>query len=122
MGITSKPTANLTVCNPASKPPKAQNHTGSDEQVGKDARDENPHQVPNKPVSLGKPITEKKLYQSPNYAVAAISPDLSIKDALEIFQICALAGRQELIAGFLEGGLSPDIARERLLANKAGLE
>ena len=63
MGITSKPTANLTVNNPASKPPKAQNHTGSDEQDGRDSRDEIPHQVPNKPVSLAKPITEKKLYQ-----------------------------------------------------------
>lgn len=44
------------------------------------------------------------------------TPALTAAHALEIAQLCALAGRTDLTAGFLEAGLSPATARSQLLA------
>ena len=40
-------------------------------------------------------------------------------DAIEIAQTCTLAGRADLIAGFLEANASPAKVRSQLLAAKA---
>lgn len=40
-------------------------------------------------------------------------------DALEIAQTCQLAGRPDLIAGFLEAGATPTDVRRQLLAAQA---
>ena len=44
---------------------------------------------------------------------------LSVADALEIAQTCTLAGRTDLIAGFLETQTAPATVRSRLLAAQA---
>lgn len=44
---------------------------------------------------------------------------LSVADALEIAQTCTLAGRTDLIAGFLETQTAPAAVRSRLLAAQA---
>ena len=44
---------------------------------------------------------------------------LSAADAIEIAQTCTLAGRADLIAGFLETNTAPTTVRSRLLAAKA---
>lgn len=44
---------------------------------------------------------------------------LSVADALEIAQTCTLAGRTELIAGFLENQTTPATVRSQLLAAQA---
>jgi signal peptide peptidase SppA len=44
---------------------------------------------------------------------------LSVADAVEIAQTCTLAGRTDLIAGFLEAQASPAKVRSQLLAAKA---
>ena len=44
---------------------------------------------------------------------------LSVADALEIAQTCTLAGRTDLIAGFLENQTTPATVRSRLLAAQA---
>lgn len=44
---------------------------------------------------------------------------LNVSDAIEIAQTCTLAGRADLIAGFLETNTAPATVRSRLLAAKA---
>ena len=44
---------------------------------------------------------------------------LSVADAVEIAQTCTLAGRTDLIAGFLEAQSSPAKVRSQLLAAQA---
>ncbi len=44
---------------------------------------------------------------------------LSVADAVEIAQTCTLAGRADLIAGFLEANTAPATVRSRLLSAKA---
>ena len=44
---------------------------------------------------------------------------LSLADAVEIAQTCTLAGRTDLIAGFLEANTAPATVRSRLLSAKA---
>ena len=44
---------------------------------------------------------------------------LSVADAIEIAQTCTLAGRTDLIAGFLEANTAPATVRSRLLSAKA---
>lgn len=44
---------------------------------------------------------------------------LSVADAIEIAQTCTLAGRADLIAGFLETNTAPATVRSRLLAAQA---
>ena len=55
------------------------------------------------------------------YPVQAASavPAMSMADALEIAQTCTLAGRTDLIAGFLEAQASPAQVRSQLLAAQA---
>jgi len=49
----------------------------------------------------------------------AAAPAMSTADALEIAQTCTLAGRTDLIAGFLEAQASPAKVRSQLLAAQA---
>lgn len=51
-------------------------------------------------------------------AAAAANP-FSVADAIEVAQTCALAGRTDLVAGFLEAKLSPAQVRSQLLAAQA---
>jgi len=44
---------------------------------------------------------------------------LNVADAVEIAQTCTLAGRTDLIAGFLEANTAPATVRSRLLSAKA---
>ena len=44
---------------------------------------------------------------------------MSVADAVEIAQTCTLAGRADLIAGFLESQATPAAVRSRLLAAQA---
>ena len=44
---------------------------------------------------------------------------MSVADAVEIAQTCTLAGRTDLIAGFLEAQASPAKVRSQLLAAQA---
>ena len=44
---------------------------------------------------------------------------LSMADAIEVAQTCTLAGRTDLIAGFLEAQASPAKVRSQLLAAQA---
>ena len=44
---------------------------------------------------------------------------MTVADAVEVAQTCTLAGRTDLIAGFLEAKASPAKVRSRLLAAKA---
>lgn len=50
--------------------------------------------------------------------VAALNP-FSVADAIEVAQTCALAGRTDLVAGFLEAKLPPAQVRSQLLAAQA---
>ena len=54
---------------------------------------------------------------SPSQSAAA--PGLSMADAVEIAQTCTLAGRTDLIAGFLEAQTAPAQVRSQLLAAQA---
>lgn len=44
---------------------------------------------------------------------------MTVADAIEIAQTCTLAGRADLIAGFLEAQASPGKVRSQLLAAQA---
>ncbi|MHA6896655.1 S49 family peptidase [Ralstonia pseudosolanacearum] len=52
-------------------------------------------------------------------AAVAAAPVASHTDAVEIAQLCALAGRTDLIAGFLETRATPERVRSHLLATRA---
>jgi hypothetical protein len=47
------------------------------------------------------------------------APSFTVTDALEIAQTCALAGRTDLTAAFIEAQVPPTKVRARLLADKA---
>ena len=55
----------------------------------------------------------------PSVASTATATALSVADAVEIAQTCTLAGRTDLIAGFLEAHSSPSKVRSQLLAAQA---
>ena len=55
----------------------------------------------------------------PSVASTATATALSVADAVEIAQTCTLAGRTDLIAGFLEAQSSPAQVRSQLLAAQA---
>ena len=55
----------------------------------------------------------------PSVASTATATALSVADAIEIAQTCTLAGRTDLIAGFLEAQSSPSKVRSQLLAAQA---
>jgi len=52
-------------------------------------------------------------------SVPSTAPATPMADALEIAQTCQLAGRPDLIAGFLEAGATPTDVRRQLLAAQA---
>ena len=55
----------------------------------------------------------------PQPSATATATALSVADAVEIAQTCTLAGRTDLIAGFLEAQSSPAKVRSQLLAAQA---
>ena len=55
----------------------------------------------------------------PQPSAASTATALSVADAVEIAQTCTLAGRTDLIAGFLEAQSSPAQVRSQLLAAQA---
>ncbi|MHA6846373.1 S49 family peptidase [Ralstonia syzygii] len=57
--------------------------------------------------------------QSPVVASPQAAPVASHTDAVEIAQLCTLAGRTDLIAGFLEARATPERVRSQLLAARA---
>jgi signal peptide peptidase SppA len=66
------------------------------------------------PAALDRPAADPA--GSPAQPPAAT---LSVADAVEIAQTCTLAGRTDLIAGFLEANTAPATVRSRLLSAKA---
>lgn len=52
-------------------------------------------------------------------AATTATDAFSVADAIEVAQTCALAGRTELVAGFLEAKVSPAKVRSQLLAAQA---
>ena len=66
------------------------------------------------PAALDRPLADPA--GSPAQPPAAT---LSVADAVEIAQTCTLAGRTDLIAGFLEANTAPATVRSRLLSAKA---
>jgi len=67
------------------------------------------------PTALDRPLADPA-GSAPQPPAAAT---LSVADALEIAQTCTLAGRADLIAGFLETQTAPAAVRSRLLAAQA---
>ncbi|MDC6176273.1 S49 family peptidase [Ralstonia solanacearum] len=57
--------------------------------------------------------------QPPVVALPQAAPAASHTDAVEIAQLCTLAGRTDLIAGFLEARATPERVRSQLLAARA---
>ncbi|MEF9388612.1 S49 family peptidase [Ralstonia solanacearum species complex bacterium KE056] len=57
--------------------------------------------------------------QPPVLASQPVAPVASHTDAVEIAQLCTLAGRADLIAGFLETRATPERVRSHLLATRA---
>ncbi|MDC6292735.1 S49 family peptidase [Ralstonia pseudosolanacearum] len=57
--------------------------------------------------------------QPPVVASPPAAPVASHTDAVEIAQLCTLAGRTDLIAGFLEARATPERVRSQLLAARA---
>jgi signal peptide peptidase SppA len=66
------------------------------------------------PAALDRPLADSA--GSPPQSPAAT---LSVADAVEIAQTCTLAGRTDLIAGFLEASTAPATVRSQLLSAKA---
>jgi len=66
------------------------------------------------PAALDRPVADPAGSVSQPPAAA-----LSVADAIEIAQTCTLAGRADLIAGFLETHTAPATVRSRLLSAKA---
>ena len=67
------------------------------------------------PAALDRPLADPA--GSPPQPPAAAT--LNVSDAIEIAQTCTLAGRADLIAGFLETNTAPATVRSQLLAAKA---
>ncbi len=65
------------------------------------------------PPDIGPSISSAS---SPTSPLMDEHPSLTLADAIHIAQSCTLAGRSELIAGFLESGTSPGAVRSQLLA------
>lgn len=69
--------------------------------------------------SAPQPATAAPAVAATSMAAPAQSESRSTADALEIAQTCTLAGRTDLIAGFLEAQASPAQVRSQLLAAQA---
>jgi hypothetical protein len=122
MARTPKPTVDLSAnTDPSLDPPEPLEHQSLDEQ---DELQEPEHPVTAEPAPAADPapIAAKPAYQAPTVTAAALpaeSPGFTVNDALEIAQTCALAGRTDLTAGFIEARVPPAKVRARLLADKA---
>lgn len=71
---------------------------------------------PTEPAGAEAPLADPTATASPP---PTSPPALSVADALEIAQTCTLAGRADLIAGFLESAATPHAVRHQLLAAQA---
>jgi signal peptide peptidase SppA len=69
------------------------------------------------PAAPGRPIADPAA--SPPQPSVATANAMTVADAIEIAQTCTLAGRADLIAGFLATHASPATVRSRLLAAQA---
>lgn len=67
------------------------------------------------PAALDRPLADPAGHPAQPSAPAA----LNVADAIEIAQTCTLAGRADLIAGFLEAKTAPAKVRSQLLSAKA---
>ena len=66
------------------------------------------------PAALDRPLADPVGSSSQSPAAT-----LTMADAIEIVQTCQLAGRAELISGFLEANTAPATVRSQLLSAKA---
>ena len=67
------------------------------------------------PATLDRPLADP----ADSSAAPPAAAPLNVADAVEIAQTCQLAGRADLIAGFLETNTAPAAVRSRLLAAQA---
>ena len=70
------------------------------------------------PVAPDRPIADPAA-SPPQPSIAVVPSAMNVADAIEIAQTCTLAGRADLIAGFLETHTAPATVRTRLLAAQA---
>jgi signal peptide peptidase SppA len=70
------------------------------------------------PEAPDRPIADPAA-SPPQPSIAAVPSAMNVADAIEIAQTCTLAGRADLIAGFLEAHTAPATVRTRLLAAQA---
>ena len=72
------------------------------------------------PAASDRPLADPAgSHPQPSATATATATALSVADAVEIAQTCTLAGRTDLIAGFLEAQASPAKVRSQLLAAQA---
>ena len=72
------------------------------------------------PAAPDRPLADPAgSHPQPSATATATATALSVADAVEIAQTCTLAGRTDLIAGFLEAQSSPAKVRSQLLAAQA---
>ena len=71
------------------------------------------------PAALDRPLADPAGNPPQSYAIASTATAMTVADAVEIAQTCTLAGRTDLIAGFLEAQASPAQVRSQLLAVQA---
>ena len=120
MARTPKPTVDLTAnTDPSWDPPEPIEQPGLD---GQDETQQPEHPETAAPAADPAPIEAKPAYPAPTVSAAALPAEslgFTVNDALEIAQTCALAGRTDLTAGFIEARVPPAKVRARLLADKA---
>lgn len=71
------------------------------------------------PAALDRPLADPAGNPPQSSATASTATAMTVADAVEIAQTCTLAGRTDLIAGFLEAQASPAKVRSQLLAAQA---
>lgn len=71
------------------------------------------------PAALDRPLADPAGNPPQPSATASTATAMTVADAIEIAQTCTLAGRPDLIAGFLEAQASPAKVRSQLLAAQA---
>ena len=71
------------------------------------------------PAALDRPLADPAGNPPQPSATASTATAMTVADAVEIAQTCTLAGRTDLIAGFLEAQSSPAQVRSQLLAAQA---
>lgn len=71
------------------------------------------------PAALDRPLADPAGNPPQPSTAASTATAMTVADAVEIAQTCTLAGRADLIAGFLEAQASPAKVRSQLLAAQA---